>query len=140
MFSLGSIVLLLIKKKKKSYNIIPLVLVFPLLFSRKVLLDFMRPDKELIHSGTRFSKALFVPSISTYNKVTSGDSIIPSDLSVRDLSWQFNLQRIWEKIIHNKGKLLFGIFDLKSKYDILIGTAPRNCILKSSQYFVSLFL
>ncbi len=64
-------------------------------------------------SGTRFSKALFVPSISTYNKVTSGDSIIPSDLSVRDLSWQFNLQRIWEKIIHNKDVVV----DESSKMD-----------------------
>lgn len=89
-------------------KIIGQVLVFPLLLSRKVLLVYMRPDKALMHSGTHFSKALFVPSISTYNKVTSGDSIVPLDLPARDLSWQFNLQRIWEKTIHNKGKLLHG--------------------------------
>ncbi|KAA8518078.1 hypothetical protein F0562_015552 [Nyssa sinensis] len=52
-------------------------------------------------SGTHFSKAIFVPSMSTYNKVTSAASI-PLDVSARDLSWQFNLQRIWEKIIHGK--------------------------------------
>ncbi|XP_057487280.1 folylpolyglutamate synthase [Actinidia eriantha] len=51
-------------------------------------------------SGNYFSKAIFVPSMSTYNKVTSGASIIPSDIPSRDLSWQLNLQRIWERIIH----------------------------------------
>ncbi|XP_057982665.1 folylpolyglutamate synthase isoform X1 [Malania oleifera] len=53
-------------------------------------------------SGTHFSKALFVPSMSTYKKVTSGASVIPLDIRSRDLSWQFNLQRIWERIIHGK--------------------------------------
>uniref|UniRef100_A0A6M2ECU6 Folylpolyglutamate synthase n=1 Tax=Populus davidiana TaxID=266767 RepID=A0A6M2ECU6_9ROSI len=51
-------------------------------------------------SGTFFSKAIFVPSISTYNKVTSGTSVVPSDISSKDLSWQFSLQRLWEKIVH----------------------------------------
>ncbi|KAL3533688.1 hypothetical protein ACH5RR_007209 [Cinchona calisaya] len=54
-------------------------------------------------SGTHFSKAIFVPSISTYNKVTSGASAIPFDLPAKDLTWQFNLQRIWEKTIHGTG-------------------------------------
>lgn len=53
-------------------------------------------------SGSHFSKAIFVPSISTYNKVTSGASVIPQHIPAKDLSWQFNLQRIWEKIIHGK--------------------------------------
>ncbi|KAJ6756436.1 FOLYLPOLYGLUTAMATE SYNTHASE-RELATED [Salix purpurea] len=51
-------------------------------------------------SGTFFSKAIFVPSISTYNKVTSGTSVISSDISSKDLSWQFGLQRLWERIVH----------------------------------------
>ncbi|XVE95862.1 hypothetical protein REPUB_Repub02eG0170700 [Reevesia pubescens] len=54
-------------------------------------------------SGTHFSKALFVPNMSTYNKVTSGTSIIASDSSRKDLSWQFSLQRVWEKVIHGAG-------------------------------------
>ncbi|KAK7339851.1 hypothetical protein VNO77_20537 [Canavalia gladiata] len=53
-------------------------------------------------SGIHFSRALFVPSMSKYTKVTSGASIISSDLHGIDLSWQFNLQRIWEKIMHGK--------------------------------------
>ncbi|XP_051149329.1 folylpolyglutamate synthase isoform X2 [Andrographis paniculata] len=53
-------------------------------------------------SGTYFAKAIFVPSISTYSKVTSGSSAIPLEGSSKDLSWQFNLQRVWEKIIHGK--------------------------------------
>ncbi|KAK6124732.1 hypothetical protein DH2020_041527 [Rehmannia glutinosa] len=53
-------------------------------------------------SGIYFKKAIFVPSISTYSKVTSGSSAIPADIRSKDLTWQFNLQRVWEKIIHGK--------------------------------------
>ncbi|KAK6945220.1 hypothetical protein RJ641_026322 [Dillenia turbinata] len=53
-------------------------------------------------SGTHFSKALFVPGMSTYSKVTSGASVVSLDIPNKDLSWQFNLQRIWEKIILRK--------------------------------------
>ncbi|KAK6149106.1 hypothetical protein DH2020_016631 [Rehmannia glutinosa] len=53
-------------------------------------------------SGIYFEKAIFVPSISTYSKVTSGSSAIPADIRSKDLTWQFNLQRVWEKIIHGK--------------------------------------
>ncbi|XP_021853510.1 folylpolyglutamate synthase isoform X5 [Spinacia oleracea] len=52
-------------------------------------------------SGVHFSGALFVPSISTYNKVVSGYSIT-SNIPLRNLSWQFNLQRIWEKTVNGK--------------------------------------
>ncbi|XP_010543505.1 PREDICTED: folylpolyglutamate synthase isoform X2 [Tarenaya hassleriana] len=51
-------------------------------------------------SGTHFSRALFVPSLSTYNKVISGASTIPSDSLRKDLAWQFMLQRLWERLIH----------------------------------------
>ncbi|CAN6586345.1 unnamed protein product [Malus baccata var. baccata] len=54
-----------------------------------------------VSSGIHFSKALFVPSMSSYSKVTSAASVIPENFS-RDLSWQFNLQRLWEKMIHGK--------------------------------------
>lgn len=53
-------------------------------------------------SGIHFSKAIFVPSMSTYNKVTSGTWVAPSNIPPQDLSWQFKLQRIWEKIIRGK--------------------------------------
>lgn len=51
-------------------------------------------------SGVHFTGALFVPSISTYNKVVSGSSITSLSMPSRNLSWQFNLQRIWEKTIN----------------------------------------
>lgn len=54
-----------------------------------------------VSSGIDFSKALFVPSMSSYSKVTSAASVIPENFS-RDLSWQFKLQRFWEKMIHGK--------------------------------------
>lgn len=56
-------------------------------------------------SGIYFSKAIFVPSISAYTKVTSATSTVPSYIPGKDLSWQFNLQRIWERIIHGKDVL-----------------------------------
>ncbi|KAJ8899038.1 hypothetical protein K2173_008867 [Erythroxylum novogranatense] len=51
-------------------------------------------------TGTYFSKAIFVPSMSSYNKVISGATINPSNMLSRDLSWQFKLQSLWEKIVH----------------------------------------
>ncbi|KAM7530032.1 hypothetical protein LguiB_033442 [Lonicera macranthoides] len=77
-------------------------------------------------SGAHFSKAIFVPSISTYNKVTSAASIIPSDISAKDLSWQFNLQRIWEKIIHGKEVAL----DNCHKMEATDNLPPREFLYK----------
>ncbi|GMH20180.1 hypothetical protein Nepgr_022021 [Nepenthes gracilis] len=51
-------------------------------------------------SGVHFSKALFVPSMSTYNKVISGASVSSFSISKKDLSWQLSMQRIWEKLFH----------------------------------------
>ncbi|KAG8372035.1 hypothetical protein BUALT_Bualt12G0024800 [Buddleja alternifolia] len=53
-------------------------------------------------SGTYFAKAIFVPSISKYSKVTSAYTAIPLEIRSKDLTWQFKLQRVWEKIIHGK--------------------------------------
>ncbi|KAI3412522.1 uncharacterized protein J3R85_017221 [Psidium guajava] len=74
-------------------------------------------------SGTHFSKALFVPSMSTYNRVTSGTSVITSDIpTTGDLSWQYNLQRIWEKIIHGKDVSL----NKSSKTDSIDSLPPHE--------------
>ncbi|KAL0359584.1 UNVERIFIED_CONTAM: Folylpolyglutamate synthase [Sesamum angustifolium] len=74
-------------------------------------------------SGTYFTKAIFVPSISTYGKVTSGSSAIPSENPSKDLTWQFNLQRVWEKIIHGKDCLR-----KSSEMQIAESTPPRRFI------------
>ncbi|XP_058723992.1 folylpolyglutamate synthase-like isoform X2 [Vicia villosa] len=86
-------------------------------------------------SGIHFSRALFVPSLSKYTKVTSGASFIPSDLSGIDLSWQFNLQRIWEKIVHGKEMttLLEKDFKIESKLmlppkEFLYDNASKGCL------------
>ncbi|KAL9232610.1 hypothetical protein vseg_007701 [Gypsophila vaccaria] len=50
-------------------------------------------------SGVHFSRALFVPSLSSYNKVVSGSTIGSLETPARELSWQANLQKIWEKIM-----------------------------------------
>ncbi|XP_038904563.1 folylpolyglutamate synthase isoform X1 [Benincasa hispida] len=64
-------------------------------------------------SGVHFSKALFVPTMSTYSKVSSGNSVTSSDIINKDLSWQLNLQRLWEKIMHGKD----AIFEKDLKLD-----------------------
>ncbi|XP_020087546.1 folylpolyglutamate synthase isoform X2 [Ananas comosus] len=57
--------------------------------------------KTCTSSGVQFSKALFVPSISTYHRVDSATSPVPSNPS-GEVSWQSTLQRTWEKLIHRK--------------------------------------
>ncbi|XP_059668367.1 folylpolyglutamate synthase isoform X2 [Cornus florida] len=88
-------------KEKESYKIFRKILLFNCMEIRDPQILLPRLVNTCASSGTHFSKAIFVPSMSTYNKVTSGASVIPLDNFVRDLSWQFNLQRIWEKIIHD---------------------------------------
>ncbi|XP_050383214.1 folylpolyglutamate synthase isoform X3 [Argentina anserina] len=66
-------------------------------------------------SGTHFSKALFVPSMSTHSRVTSAASAITADSLRRDLAWQFDLQRLWEKLIH--GKEVDYVIDKESMMD-----------------------
>ncbi|XP_061349660.1 folylpolyglutamate synthase isoform X2 [Gastrolobium bilobum] len=91
-------------------------------------------------SGIHFSGALFVPSMSKYTKVTSGASVIPSDLRGIDLSWQFNLQRIWEKIMHGKEMttMLEKDFEKDGKilppYEFLYDNASNGC--PSHDHFV----
>lgn len=65
--------------------------------------------------GVHFSKALFVPSISTYNKVVSGSSMSSLNVPARDVSWQFRLRRIWEKTINGNDSYL----ERESKMDCL---------------------
>lgn len=80
-------------------------------------------------SGTHFSRALFVPSVSAYNKVTSGASVVPLDISNKDLSWQSNLQRLWENIIH--GREIDAASVNGSKMDTAINL-PREFLYKDA--------
>lgn len=69
-----------------------------------VLLAFV-----LSPAGVHFSKALFVPSLSTYHRVDSGASIVTSDPST-DVSWQLTLQRTWEKLVDGKGVISICVY------------------------------
>lgn len=81
-------------------------------------------------SGTHFSRALFVPTMSTYNKVISGASAIPLDTRRKDLTWQFRLQKLWERSIQGTDTALDhtlnpdGITSLPP-HDFLCGDAPH---------------
>nr|XP_043636642.1 folylpolyglutamate synthase isoform X2 [Erigeron canadensis] len=95
-------------------------------------------------SGSNFSKAIFVPSISTYSKVTSGTSDIPINIQSKDLAWQFNLQRVWERIIHgkdirlNKNMKIENLPPTEFLYDDISRCNPANENYSCSAVFPSL--
>eukprot|EP00268_Persea_americana_P051686 TRINITY_DN5726_c0_g1_i3.p1 TRINITY_DN5726_c0_g1~~TRINITY_DN5726_c0_g1_i3.p1 ORF type:complete len:569 (+),score=121.26 TRINITY_DN5726_c0_g1_i3:100-1806(+) len=87
--------------------------------------------KTCASSGVHFSKALFVPSLSTYHKVDSASSTPTSDTS-KDLSWQSTLQRTWEKIIHGKGAIpeessKLDAPDILPSYEFLYEDPSQKC-------------
>ncbi|KAK1412983.1 hypothetical protein QVD17_34646 [Tagetes erecta] len=96
-------------------------------------------------SGSYFSKAIFVPSISTYSKVTSGNSDIPINTPSKDLAWQFNLQRVWERIIHGKDSRIINnnvkmenMPPTEFLYDDVTNCNPENGKFSCSAVFPSL--
>ncbi|KAI7726266.1 hypothetical protein M8C21_008610, partial [Ambrosia artemisiifolia] len=89
-------------EKDESKTISKRILLFNCMEVRDPEAMFPRLVDICASSGSNFSKAIFVPSISTYSKVTSGNSDIPINTPSKDLAWQFNLQRAWERIIHRK--------------------------------------
>ncbi|KAL5745550.1 hypothetical protein ACOSP7_026696 [Xanthoceras sorbifolium] len=100
------------EKTKQPNKISKQILLFNCMEVRDPQVLLPRLMSTCASSGTRFSKALFVPSMSTYNKVTSGSSAIPLYISGRDLSWQFSLQRLWERIIHGADPVLDKSFQM----------------------------
>ncbi|XP_026425612.1 folylpolyglutamate synthase-like [Papaver somniferum] len=78
-------------------------------------------------SGVHFSKALFVPSMSAYNKVTSASSI-SSDIYSKDLKWQYMLQRMWQRILHGNE----AVNDDNSKLETLETLLPPTSFLCGS--------
>ncbi|XP_028069161.1 folylpolyglutamate synthase isoform X1 [Camellia sinensis] len=90
------------EKEKETDKISKRILLFNCMEVRDPQILLPQLVSTCASSGTHFSKAIFIPSMSTYNKVTSGATVIPFDIPAKDLSWQFNLQRVWEKIIHGK--------------------------------------
>ncbi|XP_065856142.1 folylpolyglutamate synthase isoform X2 [Euphorbia lathyris] len=87
-------------KYEESNKIIKKILLFNCMDVRDPQILLPRLVNTCAASGSYFSKAIFVPSMSKYNKVTSGTSAIPIEFSNQDLSWQFSLQRLWEKLLH----------------------------------------
>ncbi|KAM7257359.1 hypothetical protein ACFE04_013100 [Oxalis oulophora] len=113
-------------------------------FSKQVLLFNCMPVRDpqvlLPHlastcasSGIHFSKAIFVPSLSKYNKVTSGASFIDPSISSKDLSWQFKLQRLWEKIIHGAEPVV----DKNVKVDGPISLPPPQFLYEDTSSYPS---
>ncbi|XP_022983744.1 folylpolyglutamate synthase isoform X2 [Cucurbita maxima] len=81
------------------------ILLFNCMEMRDPEILFPRLVNTCASSGVHFSKALFVPTMSTYSKVSSSNSVTSSDIINKDLSWQFNLQKLWEKIMHGKDRM-----------------------------------
>ncbi|KEH28269.1 folylpolyglutamate synthase [Medicago truncatula] len=81
------------------------ILLFNCLTVRDPQLLLPRLVETCADHGVYFKKALFVPSLSVYNKVGSQASTTSTDSEV-DLSWQITLQRVWENLMQgNKGKI-----------------------------------
>ncbi|XP_052175745.1 folylpolyglutamate synthase isoform X2 [Diospyros lotus] len=115
---------------KESGKILKRVLLFNCMEVRDPQVLLPQLVNTCASSGTHFSKAIFVPSMSTYRKVTSGMSVIPADTPARDLSWQFNLQKIWEKMIHGKD----AVADKGSKIDGLQTLPPHEFLYQDSSH------
>lgn len=81
------------------------ILLFNCLTVRDPQLLLPRLMETCADHGVYFKKALFVPSLSVYNKVGSQASTTTTDSQV-DLSWQIALQRVWENLMQgNKDKI-----------------------------------
>ncbi|KAJ0742824.1 putative tetrahydrofolate synthase [Helianthus annuus] len=103
-------------EKEESKTISKRILLFNCMDVREPEIILPRLVDICSSSGSSFSKAIFVPSISTYSKVTSGNSDIPINTPSKDLAWQFNLQRVWERIIHRKD---IGGINKNSKMEVM---------------------
>ncbi|KAJ0521361.1 putative tetrahydrofolate synthase [Helianthus annuus] len=103
-------------EKEESKTISKRILLFNCMDVREPEIILPRLVDICSSSGSNFSKAIFVPSISTYSKVTSGNSDIPINTPSKDLAWQFNLQRVWERIIHRKD---IGGINKNSKMEVM---------------------
>ncbi|XP_071715570.1 folylpolyglutamate synthase [Rutidosis leptorrhynchoides] len=91
-----------LKEKEESKTITKRILLFNCMEVRDPEIILPRLVDICASSGSDLSKAIFVPSMSTYSKVTSGASNIPLNFPTKDLAWQFNLQKVWERIIHGR--------------------------------------
>lgn len=117
------------KEKKENNKTLKQILLFNCMEVRDPQILLPRLVNTCASSGTHFSKALFVPSMSTYSKVISGASVIPFNIPTKDLLWQFKLQRIWETIIHGKDP---AVHDTSSKMDIPDSLPPCEFLYENA--------
>ncbi|KAJ4765080.1 Folylpolyglutamate synthase [Rhynchospora pubera] len=76
------------------------VLVFNCMSVRDPELLLPRLFGACAHQGVQFSKAIFVPNQSQYNKL--GSIIAPPPQPQKaDLTWQLALQQVWEELLHS---------------------------------------
>lgn len=127
------------KNFEGSNKISKQILLFNCMEMRDPQLLFPRLINTCSSFGVHFSRAIFAPSLSTYNKVDSGASTIISNTS-KDLSWQITLQRTWEKIIHGKDAILEENSKLESQHEshgFLYGDPSQKCDLLGKKFACS---
>ncbi|KAK7276322.1 hypothetical protein RIF29_17461 [Crotalaria pallida] len=104
------------------------ILLFNCLTVRDPQLLLPRLMKTCADHGVYFKKALFVPSLSVYNKVGS-QALAPSDPNV-DLSWQFTLQKVWENLMQgNKADIVSE--DLKDDMEMSVSNCEHSAVFPS---------
>ncbi|XP_049392269.1 folylpolyglutamate synthase isoform X5 [Solanum stenotomum] len=114
---------------QESEEILKRILLFNCMDARDPQILLPKLVDTCASSGIYFSKAIFVPSISAYTKVTSAASTIPSYTPGKDLSWQFNLQRIWERMIHGKD-----VLDQNHKINASAGLPPHEFLYEETSH------
>ncbi|KAJ3685625.1 hypothetical protein LUZ61_014789 [Rhynchospora tenuis] len=85
------------------------------------------------HQGVQFSKAIFVPNQSQFNKLGSSTAPPPQPQQV-DLTWQLTLQRVWDKLLQSdKGERSSVFGSLPEAVNWIKETARQN---KSTRFQV----
>ncbi|KAK7300763.1 hypothetical protein RJT34_11613 [Clitoria ternatea] len=107
------------------------ILLFNCLTVRDPQLLLPRLMKTCADHGVYFKKALFVPSLSVYNKVGS-QPLTLTDSKV-DLSWQFTLQRVWENLMQgNKVKSTDNVSEeLKDDMEMSANNCEHSAVFAS---------
>ncbi|CAL5190047.1 unnamed protein product [Lathyrus oleraceus] len=108
------------------------ILLFNCLTVRDPQLLLPRLMETCADHGVYFKKALFVPSLSVFNKVGSQASTTITDSKV-DLSWQFDLQRVWENLMQgNKGKITDTVSEeLKDGMEVSDSNCEHSAVFSS---------
>ncbi|KFK35117.1 hypothetical protein AALP_AA5G238200 [Arabis alpina] len=89
------------QNQERNKKISEQILLFNCMSVRDPSLLLPRLRSKCIDQGVGFKKAVFVPNVSVYNQVGSWSIVEPR---VDSMTWQFSLQRVWERLARGEAK------------------------------------